>query len=151
MADQTFVQKSTASNVFDAIILVFCTHPFDTGDRIFMDNNGVEECLVVKRMGLLVTVFERWDGTEWFAPNALLNQKSALPSPSIEHRLTLATVTVITNLRRSDPQFENATLQLGWDTPLKKLDQLEEKMNNWLSTDPERRFAPSTACVIQVR
>lgn len=84
-------------------------------------------------MGLLVTVFERWDGTEFFSPNALLGQK------------------IITNLRRSDPQFENATLQMGWDTPLEKLTKLEEKMNAWLSTDEERRFAPSTACVIQVR
>lgn len=48
-----FIVKETAAQVFDAIIMVFCTHPFDTGDRIFMDNNGVEECLVVKVRSVL--------------------------------------------------------------------------------------------------
>lgn len=126
-----FIFKETAGNVFDAIIMVFCTHPYDTGDRVIMDNDGVEEVLVVKRMGLLVTVFLRWDGTEWFAPNSLLGQK------------------FIINLRRSSNQFENATVQFGWDTPLEKLDELEEKMNLWLQTDEQRRFEPGTACVIQ--
>jgi small-conductance mechanosensitive channel len=126
-----FIFKETAGNVFDAIIMVFCTHPYDTGDRVIMENDGVDEVLVVKRMGLLVTVFLRWDGTEWFAPNSLLGQK------------------FIINLRRSSNQFENATVQFGWDTPLEKLDQLEEKMNLWLQTDEQRRFEPGTACVIQ--
>ncbi|KAH9467771.1 hypothetical protein MJO28_006181 [Puccinia striiformis f. sp. tritici] len=126
-----FIFKETAGNVFDAIIMVFCTHPYDTGDRVIMDNDGVEEVLVVKRMGLLVTVFLRWDGTEWFAPNSLLGQK------------------FIINLRRSTNQFENATLQFGWNTPLEKLDLLEERMNLWLQTDEQRRFEPGTACVIQ--
>ncbi|KAA1126599.1 hypothetical protein PGTUg99_029464 [Puccinia graminis f. sp. tritici] len=126
-----FIFKETAGNVFDAIIMVFCTHPYDTGDRVIMDNDGVDEVLVVKRMGLLVTVFLRWDGTEWFAPNSLLGQK------------------FIINLRRSSNQFENATVQFGWDTPLEKLDELEEKMNLWLQTDEQRRFEPGTACVIQ--
>ncbi|MBW0542438.1 hypothetical protein O181_082153 [Austropuccinia psidii MF-1] len=126
-----FIFKETAGNVFDAIVMVFCTHPFDTGDRIILDNEGVEEILVVKRMGLLATVFCRWDGTEWFAPNSLLGQKA------------------IINLRRSTNQFENATVQFGWDTPLEKIDELEEKMNVWLETDEQRRFEPGTACVIQ--
>ncbi|OAV99069.1 hypothetical protein PTTG_02396 [Puccinia triticina 1-1 BBBD Race 1] len=126
-----FIFKETAGNVFDAIIMVFCTHPYDTGDRVIMDNDGVDEVLVVKRMGLLVTVFLRWDGTEWFAPNSLLGQK------------------FIINLRRSSNQFENATVQFGWETPLEKLDALEEKMNLWLQTDEQRRFEPGTACVIQ--
>ncbi|EGG04448.1 uncharacterized protein MELLADRAFT_117083 [Melampsora larici-populina 98AG31] len=126
-----FVFKGTAANVFDSIIMVFCTHPFDTGDRIIMDNAGVEEVLVVKQMGLLVTVFVRWDGTEWFAPNSLIGQK------------------FIINLRRSNSQFENATVQFGWDTPLEKIDELEEKMNDWLQTDEQRRFEPGTAAVIQ--
>lgn len=126
-----FVFKETAANVFDSIILVFCTHPYDTGDRIIMDNDGVEEVLTVKQMGLLVTVFVRWDGTEWFAPNALLGQK------------------FIINLRRSNNQFENATVQFGWSTPLEKIDALEEKLNYWLQTDEQRRFEPGTAAVIQ--
>ncbi|CAH7682131.1 hypothetical protein PPACK8108_LOCUS14857 [Phakopsora pachyrhizi] len=39
---------------------------------IFKDNARVEEVLMVKQMGLLATVFVCWDGTEWFAPRALL-------------------------------------------------------------------------------
>ncbi|KAG0152027.1 hypothetical protein CROQUDRAFT_35926 [Cronartium quercuum f. sp. fusiforme G11] len=127
-----FVFKETAANVFDSIILLFCSHPLDTGDRIVIQNDaGVDEILTVKQMGLLSTVFVRWDGTEWFAPNAVLGKK------------------FIINLRRSTNQFENATVQFGWDTPLEKIDELEEKLNYWLQTDEQRRFEPGTAAVIQ--
>ncbi|KAI9621915.1 hypothetical protein H4Q26_015350 [Puccinia striiformis f. sp. tritici PST-130] len=126
-----FIFQDAAGNVFDAIIMVFCTHPYDTGDRVIMDNEGVDEVLIVKRMGLLVTVFSRTDGTEWFAPNSLLGEKS------------------IINLRRSSHQREWATVQFDWDTPLEKLDRLEDSMNLWLQTDEQRRFEPGTACLIQ--
>lgn len=123
----SFIFKSAAQNVFDSVIFLFATHPFDSGDRIFLEG----EVFVVKQLGLFSTLFTKWDGTETMIANS-----------------KLGTLT-ITNLRRSPPQFENATLQVGWNTSLEQLDELEKKMNNWLQKDEKRMFAPSTAVVLQ--
>jgi small-conductance mechanosensitive channel len=112
----SFIFKSAAQNLFDSVIFLFATHPFDTGDRIFLEG----DTFVVKQLGLFSTLFTRWDGTETLIANS-----------------KLGTLT-ITNLRRSPPQFENATLQVGWDTTMEQLDALESKMNDWLSKDEKR-------------
>lgn len=44
----SFIFKSAASGAFDSIMFLFVTHPFDTGDRCFID----DEVMVVKKMGL---------------------------------------------------------------------------------------------------
>lgn len=78
------------------------------------------DVFVVKQLGLFSTLFTKWDGTETLIANSKLGQ---LP---------------ITNFRRSSPQFENATLQVGWSTTLEQLDALESKMNDWLARDEKR-------------
>ncbi|PFH52860.1 hypothetical protein AMATHDRAFT_139083 [Amanita thiersii Skay4041] len=123
----SFVFKNAASSAFDAIMFLFVTHPFDTGDRCFIDN----ENLVVKKMGLFATVFARADGTETYYFNSQLFNK------------------FITNVRRSGNTFENLTMQVTWRTPLEKLDELERRLNRWLSTEENRWFEPSTSIMIQ--
>ena len=44
---------------------------------------------------------------------------------------------------------ENLTMQVNWRTPMEKLDQLEKCMNNWLQTEENRWFQPSTSVVLQ--
>lgn len=123
----SFIFKNSASNVFDAIMFLFVTHPFDTGDRCFIDN----ENLVVKKMNLFATVFARSDGTETYYFNSQLFTK------------------FITNVRRSDKMAESCTIQVAWRTPQAKLDALEEKLNTWLSTEENRWFQPTTSVVLQ--
>uniref|UniRef100_A0A0W0F976 EF-hand domain-containing protein n=1 Tax=Moniliophthora roreri TaxID=221103 RepID=A0A0W0F976_MONRR len=123
----SFVFKNAASNAFDAIMFLFVTHPFDTGDRVFVD----EENLVVKKMGLFATVFTRVDGTETYYFNSQLFNK------------------FITNVRRSGKTFENCTIQVAWRTPLEKIDALEACMNSWLSTEENRWFEPATSIMVQ--
>jgi small-conductance mechanosensitive channel len=123
----SFIFKNSASNVFDAIMFLFVTHPFDTGDRCFIDN----ENLVVKKMNLFATVFARSDGTETYYFNSQLFTK------------------FITNVRRSDKMAESCTIQVAWRTPQAKLDALEEKLNAWLSTEENRWFQPTTSVVLQ--
>ncbi|KAJ7579082.1 Mechanosensitive ion channel-domain-containing protein [Mycena floridula] len=123
----SFIFKNAASNAFDAIMFLFVTHPFDTGDRCFIDN----ENLIVKRMGLFATVFTRVDGTESYYFNSQLFSK------------------FITNVRRSGKMFENLTMQLAWRTPLAKLDALETCMNEWLATEENRWFQPNTSITLQ--
>ncbi|ETW84480.1 Mechanosensitive ion channel [Heterobasidion irregulare TC 32-1] len=123
----SFIFKNAASNAFDAIMFLFVTHPFDTGDRCFID----EENLVVKKMGLFATVFARSDGTETYYFNSQLFNK------------------FITNVRRSDKTFENLTMQVAWRTPLAKLDALERCLNEWLAREENRWFMPSTSVTLQ--
>ncbi|GLB33413.1 putative mechanosensitive ion channel [Lyophyllum shimeji] len=123
----SFIFKNSASSAFDSIMFLFVTHPYDTGDRCFID----EEVLVVKKVGLFATVFTRADGTESYYFNSQLFTK------------------FITNVRRSGKTFENLTMQVAWRTPLEKLDMLEKLMNEWLSTEENRWFEPSTSVVLQ--
>ncbi|KAJ7124777.1 Mechanosensitive ion channel-domain-containing protein [Mycena crocata] len=123
----SFIFKSAASSAFDSIMFLFVTHPFDTGDRCFID----DEVVVVKKMGLFATVFTRWDGTESYYFNSQLANK------------------FITNVRRSGKMFENLTMQVAWRTPLAKLDALEAAMNTWLSTEENRWFVPGTSVTLQ--
>ncbi|KAF5388099.1 hypothetical protein D9615_000037 [Tricholomella constricta] len=119
----SFIFKNSASSAFDAIMFLFVSHPYDTGDRCFIDT----EVLVVKKVGLFATVFTRSDGTETYYFNSQLFTK------------------FITNVRRSGKMFENVTLQVAWRTPLEKLDMLEKLMNEWLSTEENRWYDPSTS------
>jgi small-conductance mechanosensitive channel len=81
----SFIFKNAASSAFDSIMFLFVTHPFDTGDRCFIDSEStclvlssamadrdVDENLVVKQMGLFATVFTRADGTETYYFNSQL-------------------------------------------------------------------------------
>ncbi|KAJ7937414.1 hypothetical protein B0H13DRAFT_1945860 [Mycena leptocephala] len=123
----SFIFKSAASSAFDSIMFLFVTHPFDTGDRCFIDN----EVMVVKKMTLFATIFTRWDGTESYYFNSQLANK------------------FITNVRRSGKMFENLTMQVAWRTPLAKLDALETAINTWLSTEQNRWFVPGTSVTLQ--
>ncbi|EIN10820.1 hypothetical protein PUNSTDRAFT_65245 [Punctularia strigosozonata HHB-11173 SS5] len=123
----SFIFKNSASNAFDAVMFLFVTHPFDTGDRCFID----DENLVVKKMGLFATVFTRADGSETYYFNSLLFTK------------------FITNLRRSGNTFENLTMQVAWNTPMWKLDALEKEINEWLETEENRWFVPNTSITPQ--
>ncbi|KAL1687954.1 Mechanosensitive ion channel-domain-containing protein [Schizophyllum commune] len=123
----SFIFKSTASNAFDAIMFLFVTHPYDTGDMVFID----QDILFVKKMGLFATLFTRADGTETYYFNSILSTK------------------FITNVRRSANMFENLEMQVAWDTPLSKLDELEKLLNQWLATEENRWFEPNTMVVLQ--
>lgn len=40
-------------------------------------------------------------------------------------------------------------MQVSWRTPLEKLDELVTAMNEWLQTEENRWFEPSTSLVLQ--
>lgn len=44
---------------------------------------------------------------------------------------------------------EACTIQVAWRTPQAKLDALEEKLNAWLATEPNRWFEPTTSVILQ--
>ncbi|EST08796.1 Mechanosensitive ion channel MscS [Kalmanozyma brasiliensis GHG001] len=122
-----FIFKESAANVFDSIIFIFVTHPFDTGDRIQIG----ETVLVVKRMSLLSCLFTDSLNQDVYISNVILSATS------------------IVNMRRSGYMWESIRCQFDFNTPLEKLDALEADMIHWLQTEPERLFVPSTAIVPQ--
>ncbi|KAL7413512.1 Mechanosensitive ion channel-domain-containing protein [Mrakia frigida] len=123
----SFIFKSAASNAFDAIIFIFVTHPFDTGDRVFI---GTEN-LVVKKLRIFSTLFQRVDGTEAFYANSLLSAMK------------------IINVRRSGDMAEGLSFSVGWGTPTSKLDELEKCVSNWLATSEQRDLGASSAIMVQ--
>lgn len=125
------ILKSISITVFDSIIFLFVTHPFDTGDRIAITVGTSVMVLSVKRMSLLSSQFTVVDGTDLYVANSVL------------------AVLMITNYRRSGYQWEAATMQIAFDTKLEQLDKVEKDMIHWLATEPERMFEPSTAIVPQ--
>lgn len=40
-------------------------------------------------------------------------------------------------------------MQVAWKTPMEKLDELERCLNEWLSTEENRWFEPSTSISLQ--
>lgn len=123
----SFVFKESAQEVFDSIIFLFVTHPFDTGDRVCVN----ESVMVVQKMSLLSCQFLLWDNTQIFINNALLSQM------------------FIMNYRRSGYQWESVKMQVAFDTPLSTLDAVQADVIHWLQTEPDRMFEPSTAIVPQ--
>lgn len=123
----SFVFKESAQEVFDSIIFLFVTHPFDTGDRICVN----ESVMVVQKMSLLSCQFLLWDNTQIFISNALLSQM------------------FIMNYRRSGYQWECVKMQVAFDTPLSTLDAVQADVIHWLQSEPDRMFEPSTAIVPQ--
>lgn len=122
-----FIFKESAQAIWDSIIFIFVTHPFDTGDRICL----AEDVMTVKKMSLLSSEFVLWNGTSLFISNDLLSKM------------------FIVNYRRSGYQWESVALQIAFDTPLAKLDAAQADLIHWMQTEPERMFEPSTAIVPQ--
>lgn len=94
-----FMVGNSAKNLFEGVIFLFVTHPFDVGDRVFIDGQN----LIVKELGILTTVFQRFDGQILYSPNAVLATKP------------------ITNIRRSSNITQTIELQIDLDVGLRSL------------------------------
>ncbi|WFD34177.1 hypothetical protein MCUN1_001014 [Malassezia cuniculi] len=113
-----FIFKDSAQAIFDSIIFLFVTHPFDTGDLVNVNGDPV----FVKKLSLLFSQFVTTTGLVMCVSNSVLATQR------------------ITNYRRSERQFEETHLQFAYDTPLEKLDAVMEDLNNWIAADEEHRF-----------
>ncbi|KAL7413540.1 hypothetical protein BDY24DRAFT_434761 [Mrakia frigida] len=129
----SFIFQSAASNAFDSIspslptLSILATHTDALRDRVFI---GAEN-LVVKEMAIFSTTFIRVDGTLATYYNSILFGMK------------------IINVRRSGNMVENCTIQVGWQTTEKQLDDLEKSICTWLSTDEKRDIGASTAIMYQ--
>ncbi|KAI9597835.1 Mechanosensitive ion channel-domain-containing protein [Syncephalis fuscata] len=116
----SFIFGQSAKNTFDSIIFVFVTHPYDTGDLVYVDTNQ----MVVTNVGLLTTTFCRTDGQLLYAPNIILSSK------------------FIHNIRRSQNMSETIEVQVDFYTPHEKITELARRLEEFLETHMAREFVP---------
>jgi small-conductance mechanosensitive channel len=122
-----FIFSTTATHLFESVIFLLVIHPFDVGDRVYIPlsttgplsptgETGLDN-LVVVEMHVLSTIFERWDGIRVYVQNHILATKP------------------IFNIRRSGPIRDFLRLQVSFDTPLEKLNQLRRKLEGFVQRE----------------
>lgn len=129
-----FIFSTTAKNTFESLVFLLLLHPFDVGDRVFinlntfftptastipptMSGSDALDNLLVVEMHLLSTVFERWDGVRLYVPNYVLAMKP------------------IYNIRRSGPLVELQRIQISFDTPIEKINELRDRLDKFVRAD----------------
>ncbi|KAF7732833.1 hypothetical protein EC973_000109 [Apophysomyces ossiformis] len=122
----SFVFGNSAKDAFESIIFVFVTHPFDAGDRVFIDSNN----WIVHKVGLLVTTFIKWDGSVVYAKNSVL-----------------ATQYII-NCRRTGRTGETVELHVHFSTPSWKIHRLRDHMREWCNEQPHLYTTNATSANI---
>ncbi|GAQ90635.1 mechanosensitive channel of small conductance [Klebsormidium nitens] len=118
-----FVFGNTCKTVFESIIFLFVTHPFDVSDIIRVDG----QTYVVEEMQLLSTILLAADNSKVYYSNNQLALK------------------VISNYYRSPDQIELIDLALGWGTPQKKIEEMRACILRFLQANPEQWYPKDDA------
>ncbi|RCH81850.1 hypothetical protein CU098_003733, partial [Rhizopus stolonifer] len=118
----SFIFGNSAKDAFESILFVFVTHPFDTGDRVFIDT----ENWTVASVGLMVTTFLKWSGDVVYVKNTVLATK------------------YIINCRRTGNTTEAFDIQISYHTPTWKIQALGDHMVKWANEYPKLYTPNST-------
>ena len=124
----TLIFGETVKSIFASIIFLFATHPYDVGDRVYMDQGNY----FVREIGLLSTMFERWDGFIVYIPNNILATKA------------------ICNVRRTGLQAQRIEIALPAILTVSQLTELENKLTNFVKLEA-RDFAAVRSCCYEMR
>lgn len=122
----SFIFADSAKELFQSIIFLFAMHPYDAGDRVYID----KENLLVINVGLLGTKFNHVNGQVVYIPHRILLTK------------------LIFNIRRSTSQAEAIYFQLDFDTPKEKIIALKERVNRYVEQEESREFKPDIALTL---
>lgn len=110
----SFIFGNSAKTLFESMIFIFATHPYDVGDLVCVDDNF----MFVTSFGLISTTFK-----------TVVNEYMVLPNS------LLATQKMIYNCRRSGSQWEVTYIQVGYDsTLLEMIDDLRTRMREWVKS-----------------
>jgi small-conductance mechanosensitive channel len=108
------ISNSFSANAINSLIFLFIIHPYDIGDRIFVNIDNHFENLVVHELNVFSTVFYRWNGTCVYVPNSILSNK------------------LITNVRRSGVVADSHKIQINARTEQSKLLSLKSTLEAFL-------------------
>ena len=104
---------SSIKVIIESFLFIVYTHPYDPGDRIFLDG----ENYIVRDISLLKTTLIRWDGARCYIVNVLIKDKS------------------ITNVRRSSAQTWTLELLIDARTSNRKIEELQDVFNRLVEED----------------
>ncbi|KAG0085023.1 hypothetical protein BGZ92_009352 [Podila epicladia] len=122
----SFVFGNSLKTLFENIVFLFITHPYDSGDLCNIDGTD----MYVREVGLNSTMFVTWDGKRMYYPNNVLSQKP------------------IHNVRRSPNMSEKITLNVDCYTPQAKIFELRARMRDFLARE-SKEFLPDMEIQIQ--
>lgn len=105
----SFVFGNSAKNIFESMIFIFSTHPYDVGDLVCINDTW----MYVTAFGMISTEFITVWNQVTITPNAVLAQST------------------IFNARRSASQYDIINVNVGFDTPVSKLDEFREKLTEF--------------------
>ncbi|KAG0243679.1 hypothetical protein BGW41_001552 [Actinomortierella wolfii] len=122
----SFVFGNSVKTLFENIVFLFITHPYDSGDLCNIDGTD----MYVREVGLNSTMFVTWDGKRMYYPNNLLSTKP------------------IHNVRRSPNMSEKIVLNIDIYTPASKIIELRARMREFLARET-KEFLPDMEIQIQ--
>ncbi|KAG0335524.1 hypothetical protein BG004_008411 [Podila humilis] len=122
----SFVFGNSLKTLFENIVFLFITHPYDSGDLCNIDGHE----MFVREVGLNSTMFVTWDGKRMYYPNNVLSQKP------------------IHNVRRSPNMSEKIVLNIDCYTPQAKIFELRARMRDFLVKE-SKEFLPDMEIQIQ--
>ncbi|CAO3565991.1 unnamed protein product [Mortierella alpina] len=122
----SFVFGNSLKTLFENIVFLFITHPYDSGDLVSID--AID--MYVREVGLNSTMFVTWDGKRMYIPNHILSQKP------------------IHNVRRSPNMSEKIVLNIDCYTPECKILELRARMRDYLVKE-SKEFLPDMEIQIQ--
>ncbi|CAL1385588.1 unnamed protein product [Linum trigynum] len=121
-----FMFQNTCKTMFESIIFVFVMHPFDVGDRCFID--GVQ--MVVEEMNILTTVFLRYDMEKIYYPNSVLISKP------------------ISNFRRSPDMGDAVDFSIDVSTSIDDFNALKKAIQTYIESKP-KHWNPKHSVVVK--
>eukprot|EP01135_Chromosphaera_perkinsii_P009342 Nk52_evm18s1737 gene=Nk52_evmTU18s1737 len=128
----SFVFGSSLNNLMQCSVFLFITRPYIVGDKIYIEKP--ELILEVSKINLLTTEFFNWDGKQYIYPNHILANSSFV------------------NANNSRPCFEVITIEMSFDTDVRKLGLLRTWILEWVrDPGPEggaRDWRPESAEVL---
>ncbi|KAF9192472.1 hypothetical protein BGZ51_005484 [Haplosporangium sp. Z 767] len=122
----SFVFGNSLKILFENIVFLFITHPYDSGDLVSI--NGSD--MYVREVGLNSTMFVTWDGKRMYYPNSIISQ---LP---------------IHNVRRSPNMTDKIVINIDCYTPQSKIFELRARMRDYLIKE-SKEFLPDLEIQIQ--
>ncbi|KAG0279022.1 hypothetical protein BGZ95_002536 [Linnemannia exigua] len=128
----SFVFGNSLKILFENIVFLFITHPYDSGDLVSIE--GID--MYVREVGLNSTTFVTWDGKRMYYPNNLISSKpihNVRRSPNMTDKIVL-------NIDYFLPDLEIQIQEM--DAKL-KISMCIEHKGNW--QDSGRRWARRTA------
>ncbi|GLT44297.1 hypothetical protein SLA2020_182030 [Shorea laevis] len=122
----SFVFGDYLTRIFEAVLFLFVTHPFDVGDRCKIDG----EQMVVEEIKLLDTIFLRHDKQKTTISNSVLTSK------------------MITNYNRSPDMEDEILFSIHLATPAAKIAMMKERIKSCISSKEKHWYPkPTIICM----